>query len=179
MPRRMQHAAFKPSDRQAVALFQQAIELAAITCEARLGGEDIGKDVLHFAYARPDRQLAIQLAFQVGGRRQVVGVDVGFEDPLDIQPLFFDIGDDLIGRGRVGVTRGIVEIQHAIDDGGLVRHRVFDDVGHGKGGLVEKCFNFRRHNESLLSGFHVTYAIFVICFKMHPRELTWVNVTKS
>ncbi len=76
------------------------------------------------------------LVVQVASRREVVGVRVGIEDPLQFVALALDVGEQGIGgagRGRAGLR---VEVEHRIDDGAAFRLGVRDDVLDAAGRLV-------------------------------------------
>jgi hypothetical protein len=85
-----------------------------------------------------DADPAAQPLLQVGRGRQVVGVDVGFEDPLDLEPLAPDVGDDRVGRGRVGATARVVEVEHAVDYCGGTTVRIAHNIGDRIRCIVEK-----------------------------------------
>jgi hypothetical protein len=47
-----------------------------------------------------DRQAAAQLRLQIGAGAQVIGMDMGFEYPLDLQALAANMFDNAIRRLR-------------------------------------------------------------------------------
>ena len=57
------------------------------------------------------------LRLEIVGRREMVGMRMGVEDPLDAQALARDICEDRVGVGRGGRAGLLVEIEHRIDDG--------------------------------------------------------------
>jgi hypothetical protein len=103
--------------------------------------EDFLEHRLHRADVAADADLAAQLCLQVGRGRQVVGMGVGFQQPVHRQPGLAHVGDDPVGAGVRGTPGLGVVITHAVDDGGAPRDRVRHHVGHGKGGGVEKRLN--------------------------------------
>jgi hypothetical protein len=80
----------------------------------------------------------------------MVGVDVRLQNPLDLQVLPPDGFDQPVRRTCRGPRGFRVEIQHAIDDRGLGRCRIGDNIADRIGRLVEesgyRCF----HNSHIL-----------------------------
>jgi hypothetical protein len=73
----------------------------------------------------------------------MIGMDMGFQQPLHCGALRFHIGDELVGGGGLGAARRGVEIEHRIDDRRLPGGRVDDDIAHGEGIGVEEAFHVR------------------------------------
>ena len=71
---------------------EQVVKLAAIGVEFGLQVEDGLEYGLHIGNRRANGDLAAQVFAQVVGRRQVVGMGVGFENPLHGQRPLFDEG---------------------------------------------------------------------------------------
>lgn len=68
----------------------------------------------------------------------MIGVGVGFYDPIDFETQFFDGGDDLVCIRRLGASGFGVVIEHGVDDGGMAVYVVVDQMGDGAGlGVVE------------------------------------------
>lgn len=114
---RVQHVAPHLPDVQAVALGEEAVELAAVALELGTLVEDLAEGVLNHRDLLADPDPAAQPLLDIGRGREVVGVDMRLEDPLQIEPLGLDEGDHGIGRARVGPPRGIIEVEDRIDDG--------------------------------------------------------------
>src|SRR6056297_2106911 len=94
----------------------------------------------------------------------MIGVYVGFHDPLYGElPLAHEI-DNALGAGVANAPGGVVEIEHRIDDAAGATGRVLDDVAEGVGRRVEKGGHDRfqgfvvddLHNLSPVSCFDVT-----------------------
>ncbi|MNT61410.1 hypothetical protein D3C72_1990550 [compost metagenome] len=83
-------------------------------------------------------QLAAQLSLEPGGSGQVVGVGVGFQQPVDDQPLLADAAGDTFGPGVGSAAAGGAVIQHRVDDGAAAAGGVADDVAVGTGGRIEE-----------------------------------------
>src|SRR3546814_5580997 len=100
------------------------VELAAVAGKFSAGIEHLAESILHHGDVETDAKPAAQLLLQVGRGRQVVGMHMGFDDPLDSQALLAHEGDDRVGRMSGGAARGGVEIEHRVDDGAGFRRRV-------------------------------------------------------
>jgi hypothetical protein len=74
----------------------------------------------------------------IGRRREVIGVDVGLDQPFDAEPVLLDEGDDPV-RVLVGdAAGGVVDVHDGIDDGAGVGLRILHDVADGVRRRVEK-----------------------------------------
>jgi hypothetical protein len=74
--------------------FEQRVELRAVALELGAFVEDLAEGVLHDHDLAADADLAAELLLDVGRSRQVVGMDVGLDDPLKLQAVFLDVLDD-------------------------------------------------------------------------------------
>ena len=97
---RVQRVRRHGADRVAVAVLEQAVELRAVALELGALVEDLAEGLLHDGDPGADADLAAELLLDVGRGRQVVGVDMGLDQPLEPQAALADAGDD-----RVGVRR--------------------------------------------------------------------------
>jgi len=70
--------------------------------------------------------------------RQVIGVNMGLERPVDGEAGMLDVVEDAIGSVGAGAPRGDIEAEHGIDDGSAATGPVRDDVGHRVGLGIEK-----------------------------------------
>ena len=96
--------------------WKQVVELRGIEAEFRLEVEDRAEGALYQADLLADGDASARLLAPVGSRRQEVGVRMGFQQPVDRQPLGAHEGDDAVrrdGRGAAGL--GIV-VEHRVDD---------------------------------------------------------------
>src|SRR3546814_5394479 len=64
----------------------------------------------------PDHQLAAELLLQPRCRRKMIGMGVGFDQPIDRQVLASHVIDDRLRRGIGGAPGRRVEIEHRIDN---------------------------------------------------------------
>ena len=99
---------------------------------------------------RTNAGLATQLLMQVGRGRQVIRVDVGFQDPLDLQIVAADVLDNFIGRTHIGFARGVIKIQDRIENGAGLAVRVTHHVTERIGGFIKKMLNDRVAHDSHL-----------------------------
>ena len=137
----VEDAELELADAEGFALLEEAVELLAV-----LGGvvgdvedgdpevEDLG-DVLADADGRAGL-LAVgvglgELALEVVGGGQVVGVDVGLDDHDDLEAELDALGEDEV-RGLGGPAAGLdVEVKKGVDDGGLLGFLAVEDVREG------------------------------------------------
>ena len=138
MSRRVQDPTAKRANPERVAFAEQSVELAAVALELRPLVEDLAERVLHHGNIGADADLAADPFLDIGRRRQVIGMDMGFKDPDRVQPLGADMVDDPVGRPRVGAPRRIVEIENGIDDRTGAAGGIADDHRHGVRRLVEE-----------------------------------------
>ena len=85
------------ANRKGVAVFKQVVELAAVGSEFRLQMEDALEHVLHLGDLAADGNFAAQVLAQIGRRREVVGMGMGFQNPVHRQVLLAHESDQLIG----------------------------------------------------------------------------------
>ena len=82
--------------------------------------------------------------------RQMIRVDVGFQDPAQLEPAPFDGGKQRFKPGmRHAGALGLI-VQHGIDDHRLARGRIGYKIGPGVGGVVEKGGDVRAAHGDLL-----------------------------
>lgn len=85
------------ADLIAVAILEQAVELAAVALELGAFVEDLAEGVLDDGDVLADADLAAELALYVGRSGKVVGMDMGLDQPFEIEAVLFDESDDRIG----------------------------------------------------------------------------------
>ena len=121
------------SDLVAVALGKQAVELRSVALKFGAFVENLAKGILHKGDVFTDADLAAQLSLNIGGTRQMVGMNVGFNQPFQRQTMRCDEFNHCIGRGIGNATRRVIDIHHAVDHrtggtGGITHH-----IAHGVG----------------------------------------------
>ena len=130
------------ADRVGVAIIEQPVELRPVALEFGAFVEHLAERVLHHGDVTPDPDPAAQLALDIGRGGQMVGVDMGFDQPFDRQALDADKGDDLLGVVIGDPPGGIVDVHHAVDDRAGVAGGVADDIADRVGGRIEKAGHF-------------------------------------
>ena len=68
-----------------IAIDKQPVKLAAVALKLGAFVEDLAEDVLHDGDLVADADLAAKFALDIGRGRQVVGVDMRFDDPFQRQ----------------------------------------------------------------------------------------------
>ena len=71
---------------------------AAVALELGPGIEDLSEDVLDDINFLADAERAAEPILDVGRSREVIRVDVGLKDPLNLEPLLSNEGDELVRR---------------------------------------------------------------------------------
>ena len=136
------------ADVEGVALLEEAVELLAVGGGVGGGVED-GDPVVEdlgdvFADHDGDLLSTVGLfegALKIVGGGQVVGVDVGFDEQVDLNAEFLALVEDGVGR-LGGPAAGLdVEVEERVDDSSLLGFLAVDDVGKGTGFLFVEVFD--------------------------------------
>ena len=102
--------------------------------------------LLHIAHVIANRHRRPGLPLEVRRRREMVGMDVCVENPLDGQLLLSDISQNGISAPRRRPTRPLIEIEYRVDDRAFRRGGIGDDIldagrpGSKKPLTVGRCF---------------------------------------
>ena len=64
-----------------------------------------------------NRQLTSEVFLEIGRRRQVIGMGVRLEQPLNRETFGFYVINEGVGRGVRGAAGRRIVVQHAVDDG--------------------------------------------------------------
>ena len=91
------------ADLEALAVLEQVVELRAVAGEAALGVVDLGEGVLDGGDPRADPDPPAERVAQVRGSREVVGMHVGLEDPVEPELRRADVPGRSRPRGAVAV----------------------------------------------------------------------------
>ena len=75
---------FHATDAVGVSILEQPVELAAIALELRALIEDLAENLLDNPDVLPNAQLAAAFLLNIGCRRQMVGMGMGFDQPLEL-----------------------------------------------------------------------------------------------
>ena len=129
--------------------------------------EHLAEYALHGDDPAPDGHFAAQLFLQIGRGRQVIGMCVRFQNPVDGQACLAHIIDDLVRRFQAGAARGLIEIPDAVDNGCALGLIVADDIGRGKGRLMEEGFDVRRSRIAGKNAVHLCNGLFDIRVVTH------------
>ena len=124
---------------------KQTIELTAISGEFAARIEQAAKGVLYDGDLVADRQRPAQPLFQVRRGAQVVGVHMGFEQPLHLEVVLAHKVDQALSPGMRGTARRRIVIQHRVDQRALTLFRVADNITVSKGRGIEERFNAGIH----------------------------------
>ena len=81
-----------------IAFAEEPVKLRSVTPEPRAFVEDLAEGVLHHRDLIADPDQAAQLFLNIGRGGQMVGMDMGFENPFQIKILVAQKGDDRIRR---------------------------------------------------------------------------------
>ena len=153
MPRHRDDFGIDAADRETFAVGEQAIELRAVDREVFAEIEDRPERLLHRADAFADRERRVgESRFQPVAGAEMIGMRMGFEDPADVESVRARMIDQRLRRGRRGPAGFGVEVEHRIDDGGLSRRRVVNDVAPGATVAVEERRHLCAHDGLRLCG---------------------------
>ncbi len=101
----VQGGGLEVADHERLVRGEQVIELRAVDAEFRLQIEQGLEHALHLADRLADGDLAAQFAAQIRRGGQVIGVGVGFQQPLHLQAVLAHEGDDSVGLQRCRCVR--------------------------------------------------------------------------
>jgi len=137
----VQNLDLERAKRDALAIHEQPVEVASVGSEVgRI--KDRAEDLLDLANVLADANLRAGPALDIGRTAQVIGMRVRLECPNDAKALGSGSLQHRVGRARVNLARGEIEIQHRVDDRSCARLGIPHKVGDGLGRLVEKGADF-------------------------------------
>ena len=132
------------ADRDRLAIGKEMVELAAVGGEARSGVEKPAEYALHDSHLPADRCPAAELFLEVGGCREVIGVDVRLENPLDAGTGLGDAADQPVSIVGADSSRLRVVIEHAVDDDAARSVSIEDEVAVAARRRIKESFNVHR-----------------------------------
>ena len=138
--RDMDHLDFERAKRKSFAVGKEVIEFVAINAEIS-GVEHRTEDLLNIPDVFADAHLRAGLDLDVWRIGEMVGMGMGFEQPYDLQAIFFCSLRDSIGRCRRRFPALMVVVEDRTDDSGLLRFRIGNEVAHGVCRLSEEGAN--------------------------------------
>ena len=122
---------------EAFAAGKEMVELAAVAFQVGRV-EHRAEDLLHVADVLANTDLGAGLELDIGRARQMIGMGVRLEHPLNGETVGGSGGEnDVCGLGR-GLAARMVVIEHRIDHRRSLRLGIGDEIAHGVGRLVEK-----------------------------------------
>ena len=130
-------------DLVALAVAEQPVELRTIALELGAFVEDLAEGVLYDGDILTDPEFSSKLILDKGSCRQMIGMNVGLDDPLELEPAVPDMRNDPVGA-LVGDAAGrIVDIHHGVHDSARGRRGILHDIGNRIRLVVEKPGYFR------------------------------------
>jgi hypothetical protein len=114
-------------------------------------------------------QLPAELLLQVGRGREVIGVRVGFEQPVDLEAGLTHVGDDRVGERGRGTARGLVEIEHRVDDRGAPGDGIVHHVARGEGRFMEEAAHDGRNQLAATGLLDLLGSLFEMGVGLHLR----------
>src|SRR4051794_9406240 len=129
--------------RELIAILQQAIKVAAVWLQV-VSSKLRPKDTLDLENSGARAKLRPRLLPDMIARRQMVGMDMGFERPKDMKAGSIGVGKDPAGRLVVDLAARYVETEDRVDDRSLAGRRIRNQVAHAVGGLVKVGLDARR-----------------------------------
>src|SRR6266540_3319294 len=80
----------------------------------------------------------------------MIGMDVGLEYPVKLEPVLLHVIDELVGRLSAGAPGGRIVVENRIDDGAYVARRIARNIAHGVGCFIKKTLDLRASGHGLL-----------------------------
>ena len=118
------------------------IELGSVALELAAGVEDFTEHILHPDDLAPDGNLTAESLLQIRGRRQVIGMGVRLEQPIDCQTLGFHERDNRISRRGVCAAGRRVEVEDTVDDRRALGRGIPRHIARRVGRFVEERADF-------------------------------------
>ena len=139
-----------------VSSLDRIVKLPAIDRKTRFQIEDAFEHLLYRRDACAHGRLPAQLGFQVRRGTQVVGMCMGFQNPVHLQALTAHKLNHLVSRSGAGTPRLGVKVQHRIDDGACRARFLKNHISHRPSNWVKNAVNLGtylgiRHGECLLN----------------------------
>ena len=123
-----------------VSVFEQPVELAAVAAELGAFVEHLAERVLDDGDAVANADPAAESLLNVRRGGKVVGMHVRLDQPLELQAVGANVGDDRVGGTVCDPPGRIIEVQDAVHDRAGRRGRILDHVADRVGlGIEERC----------------------------------------
>ena len=142
MARRVNHLDRETADRKAFAIGEQAVEIAAVGFQIR-HVEDRPENALHVANMFANADLGARLGTDVRRTRQMIGMGMGFQHPIDDQAKRFRPRQNGIDRAVVDFAGLVIVIEDRVDDRAMPARRVPDEIADRIGRLIEESLDLQ------------------------------------
>src|SRR5581483_10774164 len=150
-----------------VAILEQAVELAAVAAEFGALVEDLSERLLDGEDVVANSDSAAELLLDVGRSREMVGMGMGLDQPLQLQAVGPDIVDQNVGGLVADATGRIIDVHHGIDDPAGCGLRVAHHIADGAGVRIEKACHLR--HDAAVDGIGHSLLQFCHCGCQSPR----------
>jgi hypothetical protein len=131
---------------EALAIGKKMIELPAIGDEIFSRIEDSGEVALHPDNLAADGDATAATLLQALRAREMVGVDMGLENPGEAQLLVGKEMCDAIDALMKGASGARLVVEHGVDDGTIRSPAAMHDMTDRAGGAVVQGFDERKHH---------------------------------
>ena len=131
------------ADLIAVTVGEQLIKLAAIPFKLGAGVKNFAKHILHRHNMFGNANLATKLLLNIGRCRQMIGMNMRFNQPFQIKAPGFNLGNHCIGMLITHGAGRIIKIEHRIDNRRLIGRRIDNQIADSIAVIVKKTFNIR------------------------------------
>eukprot|EP00003_Mantamonas_plastica_P027470 TRINITY_DN5895_c0_g4_i1.p2 TRINITY_DN5895_c0_g4~~TRINITY_DN5895_c0_g4_i1.p2 ORF type:complete len:242 (+),score=2.08 TRINITY_DN5895_c0_g4_i1:471-1196(+) len=147
MPGGMQYPPFQATDAEGIPFTEELIKLTAITGKLGASVKRFTEDFLHIKDMGSNSGFTPQVFMQIRCRREMVSMNVGFENPLDSQVMAANILYDRVSRTDIGASCGVIEVQNGIDNGTGLAVRIPHYIAEGVGWLIKEMLDDRVAHE--------------------------------
>src|SRR3546814_17526068 len=126
MARDVEHGDREVADRKTFAIRPEPAEVRTVAAELGAGVENVAEHRLDVADMLADRYRAAEDIPKPGRRRQMVGMRMGLEQPVDRDAGFAHLCDDLFGRPGPIPPLGRIFVDHSFDSRAALPLRLVD-----------------------------------------------------
>src|SRR5699024_5311075 len=126
------------ADRECVAVGEELVELAAVTLECGSCIEDLAERVLNDGDVLTDADATAELLLDIGRGREMIGMNVGLQNPVELQAVAADEFDQAVGRVKIGTPGERLVVEHRVDHRADAGRGVAGDIAYSIGGLVKE-----------------------------------------
>src|SRR3546814_19884172 len=145
MARDVEHGDREVADRKTFAIRPEPAEVRTVAAELGAGVENVAEHRLDVADMLADRYRAAEDIPKPGRRRQMVGMRIGHEQPVERDSGFDHMCDDRFSRRERSPPRGRIFFEHAVAARAAPPSRTDDELGNGS--RRERGWNARETEE--------------------------------